>query len=85
MQHPDLAERDLRLFGSGVLATDLAAVWMLFDEPSEVAAAYKQILEATWERARRWAIHFGLMAIDSGDRDDPAWAEAGRRTLETAC
>lgn len=71
--------------GVGDPATDLAAAWMLFEEPNDFATAYGPISAATWERARGWAIHFGVMLIDSGDQDDPEWAEVGRRVLERAC
>lgn len=66
-------------------ATDLAAAWMLFEEQTDFRAAYGPVSAATWERARGWAIHLGVMLIDSGDQDDPEWAEVGRRTLERAC
>ncbi len=71
----------------GDRATDLAAAWMLF--PSEVhadfSAAYGPISDDTWERARAWAIFFGVIMVDAGSTDDPAWAARGRETLRRAC
>ncbi len=68
-------------------ANDLAASWMLFplDAHEQLRAAYGPITEATWERARGWAIFFGVVMVDAGLSDDPAWAEAGMRALERAC
>ena len=47
---------------AGDAATNLAAVWWLFDlaEHSEFWEAYRQIPAATWHRARAWAGLFGL-------------------------
>lgn len=73
--------------GVGDPATDLATAWMQFPKVvhDEFLDAYGSVTEATWERARGWAIHFGLMLVDSGDGHDEAWAAAGRLILERAC
>lgn len=67
-------------------ATDLAAAWMQFpaEAHDEFWAAYGGVSEATWKRARGWAISFGLMLVDSG-HDDASWAETGKLILERAC
>lgn len=70
---------------SGDRATDLAALWMLLPAKSaRVAAieAYGPVPEALWQRARGWAVFFGVVFLDSGLVDDPRLAAAGRRTLE---
>ena len=71
----------------GDRATDLAAAWMLFpnDVQDRFRAAYGPISPATWERARGWAILFGVVLVDAGLQDDPQWAAAGARTLRRAC
>lgn len=68
-------------------ATDLAAAWILFPAAGHAAfrAAYGPISDDTRQRARGWAIHLGVVLVDAGDADDPAWAEIGRRVLERAC
>jgi aminoglycoside phosphotransferase (APT) family kinase protein len=73
--------------GVGDPATDLAAAWMQFPTGAhdEFWGAYGSVSEATWKRARGWAIHFGLMLVDSGGGHDEAWAESGSVILERAC
>lgn len=68
-------------------ATDLASAWMLFPTTvhDEFHRAYGPISAETWERARGWAIFFGVIMVDAGLRDDQRWAAAGMRTLERAC
>jgi aminoglycoside phosphotransferase (APT) family kinase protein len=72
---------------SGDPATDLAAAWLLFPTDAHTAlhTAYGDITEATWERARGWAIFFGVVMVDAGRRDDHAWAAAGNEALTRAC
>lgn len=64
-------------------ATDLAAAWMLFDGPAveEFRRSYGEVSEATWLRARGWAVYFGAVLLLNGLADDPAFAAVGRRTL----
>jgi len=68
-------------------ATDLAVAWMLFPVSAhgEFREAYGTISDTTWERARGWAIFFGVVIVDAGAVDDPVWAEAGARALARAC
>ncbi|MDJ0665469.1 MAG: aminoglycoside phosphotransferase family protein [Acidimicrobiia bacterium] len=68
-------------------ATDLSVAWMLFPDSThdDFRRAYGPISEATWERARGWAIFFGVVMVDAGASDDPVWARAGARTLARAC
>jgi aminoglycoside phosphotransferase (APT) family kinase protein len=68
----------------GDCATDLAAIWMLFETPQArraARAAYGPISEAILRRARGWAVLFGVMLLDSGRVDNPRNAAIGERTL----
>lgn len=68
----------------GDRATDLASLWNLLPDVASRAAAmqaYESATPATWQRARGWAIMFGLMMIDSGIVDDARLAAAGEATL----
>ena len=69
---------------SGDRATDLAAIWMLFADPSarQQAIATYNLSTATQQRAQGWAILFGLLLLDSGLIDHPQHALMGQRTLE---
>lgn len=73
--------------GVGDPATDLAAAWMQFPTAAhdEFWREYGSVTEASWKRARGWAIHFGLMLVDSGGGHDESWAESGRIIIERAC
>jgi aminoglycoside phosphotransferase (APT) family kinase protein len=69
---------------SGDRATDLVAIWMLFDDPGarqEALAAYGDLSAATLARARGWALHLGAVLLDTGLVDNPRHAEIGERTL----
>ncbi len=69
---------------AGDCATDLAAIWMLFAGPharQAALAAYADLSEATLQRARGWAILFGVMLLESGLIDHPRNAVIGERTL----
>ena len=68
-------------------ATDLAAAWLVFEDGGVAAffRGYGPASEATWERARGWAIVFAVLLIDSGDGEDETWADVGRRTLGRVC
>ena len=71
---------------TGDIATDLAAVWMLFEEPDvrqQAIAAYGQISPATRQRAMGWAIYFGITLLDVGLIDNPRQAVIGERTLHS--
>jgi aminoglycoside phosphotransferase (APT) family kinase protein len=69
---------------SGDRATDLAVIWMSFSDAqarSELLAAYGPISEATYARARGWAVGFGVTLFETGMVDDPRHAAVGERTL----
>jgi aminoglycoside phosphotransferase (APT) family kinase protein len=69
---------------AGDRATDLASIWMLFadvDARQAALAAYSDLSEATLQRARGWAVLFGVMLLDSGLIDNPRNAAIGARTL----
>jgi aminoglycoside phosphotransferase (APT) family kinase protein len=74
---------------SGDIATDLAAIWMLFDDPTArqfALATYgglsgSHLSEATIHRSIGWAILFGVVLLDTGLVDNPRHARMGERTL----
>lgn len=73
----------------GDFATDLAAAWMLFPPGAHPAlwdgyrAEGGTLSTATRDRARGWALHFGIMLLAAGLTDrDPEFTTAGRTTLE---
>jgi aminoglycoside phosphotransferase (APT) family kinase protein len=69
---------------SGDVATDLAAIWMLFDDPAARRFAleiYGGLSEATIHRSIGWAILFGVVLLDTGLVDNPRHAAMGARTL----
>jgi aminoglycoside phosphotransferase (APT) family kinase protein len=69
---------------SGDRATDLASMWMLFAEQNarqQAIAEYANISEATLQRAKGWAILFGVVLLDTGLIDNPRNAVMGARTL----
>lgn len=68
----------------GDRATDLAAIWTLLPEATSRAAAieaYGPASQATWQRARGWAVAFGVMLLDSGLVNDARLAAAGEASL----
>ncbi len=69
---------------AGDRATDLAALWMLFEgarEREAARAACGGASEATWARAKGWAVLFGVMLLDSGLVNHPRHAAMGAATL----
>lgn len=69
---------------SGDVATDLASFWMLFaarNVRQQAIAEYADISEATLQRAKGWAILFGVVLLDSGLIDNPRNALMGEKTL----
>lgn len=69
---------------SGDMATDLASIWMLFGDRhvrQQAIAEYGNISEATVQRAKGWAILFGVLLLDTGLIDHPQHAVMGERTL----
>jgi aminoglycoside phosphotransferase (APT) family kinase protein len=73
---------------AGDPATDLASVWMLFSDPGARQAAldaYGCVSEATVQRAKGWAVLFGVVMLDTGLADNPRNATIGARTLRRVC
>jgi aminoglycoside phosphotransferase (APT) family kinase protein len=69
---------------AGDRATDLAAIWMLFDDPQarrQAWQAYGSVTYATYMRAKGWAIGFGVTLMEAGLVDDPRHAAVGEQTL----
>lgn len=69
---------------AGDPATDLAAIWMLFPEPQsrrEVALEYNAS-NLTLQRAKGWAIYFGVVLLDTGLIDNPQLAAIGEKILQ---
>ena len=69
---------------SGDVATDLAAIWMLFEDKlarEKAIAKYGKISQATWYRSIGWAIHFATILLDVGLDSNPKQAAVGKRTL----
>lgn len=67
----------------GDIATDLAALWMLFDraDRQKALAAYGDADEATLARAKGWAVFFGVVLLETGLVDDERQAKVGAATL----
>jgi aminoglycoside phosphotransferase (APT) family kinase protein len=68
----------------GDRATDLAAVWMLLADRTAREAILQMcgaVSEATWMRARGWAILFAVVLVDTGRAGNPRHARMGARTL----
>ncbi len=70
---------------AGDRATDLAALWCLFPEQhlrQQVIDTYGEVSEATFARAKGWAILFGVVLLDAGLVDRPQHAAIGRKILQ---
>ncbi len=70
---------------TGDRATDLAAIWMLFEDPQarrQAFSAYGTVSHNTYMRAKGWAIGFGVTLLDTGLEDDPRHAAIGEQTLQ---
>jgi aminoglycoside phosphotransferase (APT) family kinase protein len=69
---------------AGDPATDLAGVWMLLPERAERARAMAAYggSEATWRRARGWALMMGVFQRSAGLEDDPGMAAMGREVFD---
>lgn len=70
---------------SGDKATDLASIWMLFPDQQArraVISSLPHISEATWQRARGWAILFAVLLLDTGLVNEPRHADIGRQALK---
>lgn len=69
---------------AGDRATDLAAVWMLLGDRSARQRAMDYLDDvsvATWQRARGWAVFFGVVLAATGQVDHPRHAAMGEATL----
>lgn len=69
---------------AGDIATDLASIWMLFSNRKvrqEVVAEYANVSEATLQRAKGWAVLFGVFLLDTGLVDRSRHAAMGEKTL----
>ena len=68
---------------SGDVATDLAALWMLFEGAplQEALALYNNIDQATLARSKGWALLFGVILLDTGLQDHPRHAAVGAKIL----
>jgi aminoglycoside phosphotransferase (APT) family kinase protein len=69
---------------SGDLATDLASIWSLFSEQharQKALSEYAEISEATLQRAKGWAVLFGVVLLDTGLIDHPRHARMGEQIL----
>jgi aminoglycoside phosphotransferase (APT) family kinase protein len=68
----------------GDAATDLAVVWMLFDDAHLRQRIWTDygVSRATWQRAQGWAIMFGVVLLDTGLVDNPSFKIVGQNTLE---
>ena len=68
---------------SGDVATDLAAMWTLFEGRvvQPFLACYGDIEEATLARARGWAVLFGAVLLETGLVDHPRHAAIGAKIL----
>lgn len=91
--HPaNLVARDTRLAGivdfgdvtAGDPAYDLSVAWLAFDEDGRrrfIARAGERYDDASWVRARAWAIAVALMLLMHSD-DEPAYAALGREAFD---
>jgi aminoglycoside phosphotransferase (APT) family kinase protein len=70
---------------AGDPATDLAVAWSLLPAAARPAlrAAAGPVADATWTRARGWALALGLAYL-AGSSDDAAMTAMGRRTVAAA-
>ena len=69
---------------SGDCATDLASLWMLFADPEarkNALESYGVISEPTIQRAKAWAVLFGVILLETGLNDNPRNAVLGEKIL----
>jgi aminoglycoside phosphotransferase (APT) family kinase protein len=68
----------------GDVATDLAGIWALFDSADARATALEAYEPGSdlLDRARGWAVVFGVVLVDSGLINSPRHAAAGEKILE---
>ncbi len=76
---------DFGCLGVGDPACDLMAAWtFLSAESREAFRAASPVDEATWARARGWALSFGLIALPYYERTNPALARIARHSIREA-
>lgn len=73
---------------AGDPATDLAVAWMVLPAVDRqafrhAAGAWRPVDDATWQRARAWALALAIAYLAESD-NNPAMASIGRRTLAAA-
>jgi aminoglycoside phosphotransferase (APT) family kinase protein len=69
---------------AGDYATDLASIWMLFAAAharQEILDSYDNLTEPTLQRAKGWAVLFGVMLLDNGLVDNSRHAAMGEQIL----
>ena len=66
---------------AGDPATDLASAWFLFGDADRVFSSYGGISPATRERARGWAILFGVVFLETGLQGHRGYGDLGRLLL----
>jgi aminoglycoside phosphotransferase (APT) family kinase protein len=68
----------------GDRASDLAAVWMLLpqlESRKRAMMACRSVSDATWRRARGWAVLFAVILLSSGLVDDARMVAIAERTI----
>jgi aminoglycoside phosphotransferase (APT) family kinase protein len=72
---------------AGDPAIDLAATWMLFPVQAHAAVwtAYGSVPTSTMDRAKGWAVFFGLALLEAGLSGDRPFETIGRATLAGLC
>ena len=74
---------DFGCLGVGDPACDVMAAWLFL--PAETRAVFRnalQVDDATWARARGWALWFGLIALPYYQSTNPVLAGIARRAIE---
>jgi aminoglycoside phosphotransferase (APT) family kinase protein len=69
---------------AGDPATDLASLWMLFEDPAarrSALGAYGDVSPATVSRAKGWALVIGLVLLEAGQIDRSPSAVVGKRVI----
>jgi aminoglycoside phosphotransferase (APT) family kinase protein len=70
---------------AGDRATDLASIWMTFDTVAARRTAMNHcgpVSDATWIRAKGWAVFYGITFIASALANEPRYAALGERIFE---
>lgn len=69
---------------AGDIATDLASVWMLFDDPRDRPVAitrYAATADVALRRAKGWAVFLGVVHLDQGLGKHPVPVAMGEAIL----